>query len=367
MNYKHTLSFLVCLFAGLFTQAQFHTMKIPQPSPKVMETQRLGITDITVDYSSPATRGRDVWTNVINGYGDPNLAWRAGANMNTRISFTTDVNINGNPLKAGSYGFHIDVDGDTFTLMFADHDNQWGSYYLDREKHVALAVNVKSEDCPFSEQLDYEFINRTDSTVVIALEWGEKRIPFTVDVDLNKTVVESFRYELLGINTYRWQAWNDAAQWCLNHDTNLEEALDWANRSINGGYNGFSANKNVTNMTTKAQLLNRLGKTDEFNETVSELITMDMNAYETNGLTMFLLRNGKPQPAIDALNPAITKYPDAWYLKLNRSLSNYFLGNKKAALKELAVVQETAPENFQPRLKEIIGEVENGTYKIPGT
>ncbi|MEQ6166639.1 DUF2911 domain-containing protein [Ekhidna sp. MALMAid0563] len=367
MNYKHTLSFLVCLSVGFFLHAQFHTMKIPQPSPKVVETQQLGITDITVDYSSPAIRGRDVWTNVINGYGDPNLAWRAGANMNTRISFTTDVNINGNPIKAGSYGFHIDVDGDTFTLMFADHDNQWGSYYLDREKHVALALNVQSESCPFSEQLDYEFINRTDSTVVIALEWGEKRIPFTVGVDLNKTVVESFRYELLGINTYRWQAWNDAAQWCLNRDTNLEEALEWANRSINGGYNGFSANKNVTNMTTKAQLLNRLEKTEAFNETISELTSMNMSAYETNNLSMFLLQEGKAEPALKVLNSSIKKYPDTWYLKLNRSLANYFVGNSKAALKELDVVHKIAPENFQPRLKEIISEVKNGTYKIPGT
>ena len=367
MKHNRILFTAVCLCLGGMAYAQFHTMKIPQPSPNVMETQQLGITEISVDYSSPATRGRDVWDNVINGYGDPNLAWRAGANMNTRISFSTDVTINGNPLKAGSYGFHIDVDGDTYTLMFAHHDNQWGSYYLDREKHVALTVNVQSEDCPFSEQLDYEFISRTDSTLVIALEWAEKRIPFTVGVDLNKTVLESFRYELLGINTYRWEAWNDAARWCLNRDTNLEEALEWANRSINGGYNGFSANKNVTNMTTKAQILNRLDRKSEFDQTITELSNMEMNPGETNGLTIFLLRISKPDPALNILNSAIKLYPDAWYLKLNRALSYYFLDDTKKALKELAVVQIEAPESFHPRLKEITNEVENGTYEIPGS
>ncbi len=358
---------IACMIAGLFGFAQFHTVKIPQPSPKVTETQRLGITDITIDYSTPATRGRDVWDNVINGYGDPNLAWRAGANMNTTISFSTDVTINGNELKAGSYGFHIDIADDTNTLMFAHHDNQWGSYYLDRDRHVSLKVDVQSEDCPFSEQLDYEFINRTDSSLVIALEWGERRIPFTVGVNLNKTVIENFRYELLGINTYRWEAWNDAARWCLNRDTNLEEALSWTNRSINGGYNGFSANKSVTNMTTKAQILNRLNRTTEFDQTIAELSSMDMNPGETNGLTFFLLQIMKPDPALNILNEAIRQYPDAWYLKLNRALSYYFLDNSKRALKELAVVQSEAPENFQPRLMEIVSEVENGTYKIPGT
>lgn len=356
---------MICI--GLGATAQFHTMKMPQASPKVVETQQLGVTDITIDYSTPATRGRDVWNSVINSYGDPNLAWRAGANMNTRIIFSTDVTINGNPLKAGGYGIHIDANEDSFTLMFAHHDNQWGSYYLDKEEHIALKLSVQAEPCPHSEQLDYEFINRTDNSVDIALEWGEKRIPFTVGVDLNKTVTESFRYELLGINTYRWEAWNDAASWCLNHDTNLEEALEWANRSINGGYNGFAANKNATNLTTKAQILHKLSRSTELDKTISELIAIDMNPGELNGSSIFLLRIKKPEAALSMLDPAIKKYPDAWYLKLNHALSNYFLDKRKAALKELAVVQKETPENFQPRLSEIIDEVEKGIYKIPGT
>ena len=353
--------------AGLTVQAQFHTLTIPQASPKVVETQRLGVTDITIDYSSPAVRGRDIWTSVVNSYGDPNLAWRAGANMNTRISFSTDVTINGEPLKAGSYGFHIDVDGDNFTLMFAHHDNLWGSYYLDREQHISLTIQVQAEACPPSEQLDYEFINRTDSSVDIALEWGEKRIPFTVGVDLNKTVVESFRYELLGINTYRWEAWNDAASWCLNHDTNLEEALSWVDRSINGGYGGFAANKNATNLTTKARILEKLDREEALNETISEMVTTAMGPGETNGASIFLLQIDKPEAAMDLLQPAVKKYPEAWYLKLNRALTFYFLDKRKVALKELTAVQKETPENFQARLSEIIDEVSQGTYKIPGT
>ena len=367
MNNKHFLLCLVAYCLGTWAQAQFHTIKIPQASPKVVETQRLGVTDITLDYSSPATRGRDVWNTMIQSDSDPNLAWRAGANMNTRISFSTDVTINGTPLKAGSYGLHIDADGDDYVLMFAHHDNLWGSYYLDRDQHITLKTTVQAEACPTSEQLDYEFINRTDSTVTIALEWGEQRIPFAVGVDLNKTVVENFRYELLGINTYRWEAWNDAARWCLNHNTNLEEALDWANRSIDGGYSGFAANKNAANLTTKARLLGRLDMLTELDQTISELIALDMNAGQANEASIFLLQIEKPESALGLLNSTVKQYPDAWYLKLNRAIANYFLNKQKAALRELAIVREHAPENFQGRLIEIITEVENGTYKLPGS
>lgn len=366
MNSNRSFLTLILVSIGLFSQAQFHTIKIPQASPKVVESQRLGVTDITIDYSTPATRGRDVWGSVISSYGDPDLAWRAGANMNTRISFSTDVTINGASLKAGSYGFHIDTEGDNYTLMFAHHDNLWGSYYLDREKHVSLKTTVQAEPCAPSEQLDYEFLNRTENTVDIALEWAEKRIPFTVSVDLNKTVLESFRYELLGINTYRWEAWNDAASWCLNHDTNLEEALTWINRSIDGGYNGFAANANATNLTTKARLLHKLVKEEALNETISVIVTTEMNVGELNGTSIFLLRIDKPEAALKLLGPAIKKYPEAWYLKLNHALSNYFLDKRKTALKELAIVQKETPENFQARLTEIINEVDKGIYKIPG-
>lgn len=252
--------------------SQFHTLKMPKTSPQVTETQQLGVTDITIDYHSPAVRGRKVWKDVVTSYDDPDLLWRAGANMNTRIQFSTDVMINGQVLPAGNYGFHVEIkDNEPWTLFFAHNDNLWGSYYLDKEKDIALRVDITPVECNFSEQLDYRFIDRTDSSLVVALEWAEKRIPFTVSVDLNKTVIESFRYELRGINTYRWEAWNDAANWCLRRNTNLEEALEWANRSINGGYGGFAANQNVNNTSTKAKILLKLGREEEFNMVLTEL------------------------------------------------------------------------------------------------
>ena len=110
----------------------------------------------------------------------------------------------------------------------------------------------------------------SDQVLVIGLEWEKRRIPFKVEVDLNTTTVESFRSELRGINTYHWQAWNDAALWCLNHNTNLEEALQWANRSINGGYGGFAADKNVTNISTKIRLLKKLDKPEELQNTIND-------------------------------------------------------------------------------------------------
>lgn len=326
--------------------AQFHTVKVPRPSIKVIETQRLGITDITVDYHSPAVRGRDVWKDVVGSYADPNLAWRAGANVNTRISFTTDVKIEGQPLKAGSYGFHIDTnEGGPWTLMFAHHDNQWGSYYLDREKHVTLSVDVNPVETAFSEQLDYRFIDRTDSTVVIALEWGNKRIPFTVSVNLVETVLNNFRYELLGINTYRWEAWNDAARWCYDRNVNLEEALEWANRSINGGYTGFAANKNFTNLSTKARILVALNKEDELEETVTDMYGSLDNLGAIYFFGLFLVENDRPALAEGLYIEGVKKFGDEnWVMNLGLGQAQFANGKKKAGLKTAEKALSLAPE-----------------------
>ncbi|CAM1347375.1 DUF2911 domain-containing protein [Tenacibaculum crassostreae] len=360
------------LFAVLFSaflmqnlMAQFHTLNIPQSSPEVQETQKLGVTTITINYSSPSVKGRDVWnnSNIIPQNGNP-IAWRAGANMNTTITFSTDVLVEGQVLKAGTYGFHVIPKGNTYTLLFAHNNNQWGSYYLDLDKDITLSVEVTSVESPFSEQMDFEFLDRTENSLVIGLEWDKRRLPFKVEVDLNKTTVESFRSELRGINTYHWQAWNDAANWCLTHNTNLEEALEWANRSINGGYGGFAADKNLRNLGTKIRLLKKLNKTTELEATKTEAKNLYATANEANGFGVFLMRNGFYQDAYAYNKEKFQQYPDAWFLQLNRGLSQYFLGNKKAAIKDIKKVMKSAPKQFHNRLKEIINEVESGKYSL---
>ncbi|MEM9328095.1 MAG: DUF2911 domain-containing protein, partial [Bacteroidota bacterium] len=239
-------SLLVALLCSTGALAQFHTLSLPKGSNYVYEKQILGVTEIAVEYHSPQVRERDVWNtpDIVPQKGEP-IPWRVGANMNTTISFSTDVEVEGQVLRAGKYGLHMIPDGDEFEILFAHNNNLWGSYYLDLENDVALRVAVNSEPCPFSEKLDFEFIPASEHTIVMGVEWGEKRVPFTVSVDLNETVVASLRNELRGINTYRWEAWNDAANWCYDHDVNLEEALEWAQRSIDGGYGGFAYNKNA--------------------------------------------------------------------------------------------------------------------------
>ncbi len=348
----------------LSAQAQFHTLKMPQASVDVTETQQLGVTEITIDYSSPRVNGRDVWNNpnIIPQNADP-IAWRAGANMNTTISFSTDVNINGSALPAGKYGFHIVPENEKYTLVFAHANDLWGSYYLDMDRDVALKVVVQSEACAFSEKLDYEFIYQSDSSVVIGLEWAEQRIPFTVSVDLNGTVLTSLRSELRGINTYRWQAWNDAANWCLNRNVNLEEALEWADRSIDGGFGGFGGDRNINNMLTKGRLELALDKPEAAN-TIDEMMALEYSAYEANSVFRWLIGQKLNEQSLEFITQANKKHPDTWYLKLNYGVALYLNGKQKSGISQLDKVMSEIPDPYKERVTEIRTEMENGTYQV---
>ncbi|PHN06050.1 DUF2911 domain-containing protein [Flavilitoribacter nigricans] len=360
------------LLAGLFLHtitlpAQFHTLTLPQPSPKVVETQTLGITEITMEYSAPAVRGRDLLTQVIPFEGEP-VAWRAGANLNTRIQFSTDVEVEGNAIPAGSYGLHFIPHRDgKWTLILAQQDNLWGSYYL-QDEDVFQRIDLTVGKGAFREYLSYEFGERTDSTIVVALEWGELKVPFTVTVDLNSTVLAQLHYELRGENTNRWEAWNDAARWCLDHQYNLEEALSWADRSINGGFGGFAANKNLSNLGTKVELLAALGRTDEIEPLLEEaktLATTDAGQIFNFGRT--LLKAGAYTACKNFLRHGQKKHPDAWFLALNIPVADYFLGDLDSAITGLNAIRERAntPSYMKDRIGQIMEAIKAGTYQIP--
>lgn len=364
---KHLTLITILLFFGGVAKSQFHTLTMPQPSPPVLEQQRIGVTQIEIAYNSPSVRGRDIWNdpNTIPQKGEP-IPWRAGANENTTISFSDDVMIEGQKLEAGKYGFHIIPDGHNHTLLFASVNNYWGSYYLDVDKDVALKVEVKDTSAVFSEHLNFEFTNRTSNSVQIALVWGDRKIPFTVEVNLIETTVTKLRYELNGENTYQWEAWNDAAAWCLDHDTNLEEALAWVERSIGGGYGGFSANKNLTNISTKVRLLHKLQQEQELNELLKEAQNMHYSVDEAHFFSSSLLQIAMDKEAASFIEGGLKTYQDDWVLQYFGAVAYYYQKDTDKMNDYIAACTKSCPQGFVPRLESVAEQMKAGTYQYRG-
>src|SRR4029079_15198782 len=196
--------FAILLSLALFQVAFSQIILTALPNggnKKAAVSERGGITDVTIQYNRPGVKGREgkIWGQLIpvgytdQGFGSSKAApWRAGANENTTIEFSNDVKIEGQPLPAGRYGFFVAYDPNECTLIFSKNSTAWGSFFYD-PKEDALQVKVKPVALDKSvEWSKYEFMNQTENSATIALQWEKLSIPFKVEVDYVKTQLEAF-------------------------------------------------------------------------------------------------------------------------------------------------------------------------------
>ena len=123
-------------------------LNLPRASQQALVSQRIGITDITVNYHRPLANGRQVWGKLVP-YGQ---VWRAGANENTTITFSDPVTIEGQSLDKGTYGLHMIPGESEWTIIFSKDFKDWGSFTY-KQDDDALRVKVKSQPAEMHDAL----------------------------------------------------------------------------------------------------------------------------------------------------------------------------------------------------------------------
>ncbi len=213
------LTFVFCLPNGLYAQ-----MELPQPSPKAQVMQRVGLTDITIDYSSPGVKGREIFGALVP-YGK---LWRSGANKATSIEFTKDVSINGQEVKAGKYSFFTIPNEDEWTVILNSETELWGTGGYDESKNI-VAFNVKPEKLQDAvERLRYLITDFDNEKALISLEWADTRISFPVQVHTMEQAYASIKKTL----EPSWRAYANAARFAFEQANDMENAMTWINKSL---------------------------------------------------------------------------------------------------------------------------------------
>ena len=269
------------LLAGLLP-AQFPGLTLPPSgdNQRAVVTQFIGAVKVSVDYSSPAVhgpgapgsiapvnrRGR-IWGGLVPhgltdlGFGHRKPSpWRAGANENTVFETSHDVLIEGQRLAAGRYGVHIITAPEEWTVIFSKDANAWGSFFYE-ESHDALRVKVKPHQHEYREYLTFDFVSRKPTEATVELQWEDLAVGWTVKVpDASRVYLSRLREELHNSPGFAWQAWVDAIGYCLQINSNYEEALQWADYALSAPFVGQA---NFTTLSTKAQVLRRLNREAE--------------------------------------------------------------------------------------------------------
>lgn len=291
------------------------------------------------------------------GFGTSKAApWRAGADENTSISFSTDVMIDGKPLAAGKYGFFIAMRESDADIIFSKNASSWGSYFYD-PKEDALRVVVKLLKTSESvERLRYEFSDEKENSAVVTLYWEKMKIPFTVSVDYVKTQLESFRRELRSDKGFDSDAWVQAINFSVQNNTNLDEALQWSDYAMNAVFVG---QKNFKTLSARANVLSKMGRTAEAETLMNEAMPM-ASMQELHQYARQMIRNKKPMEALTAYKMNARKNPNVFTTNMGLARGYSANGDFKNAVKyaKLALAQapdkpnKDAVEGFVKKLEE---------------
>src|ERR1044072_8895749 len=235
--------FVLCCAGVAFAQA----VVTPRPSQKASVMQRIGATDVTITYSRPGVKGRQIWGDPPAGWaatakGEATLdnqnerpkdvpivpyghVWRTGANEATTFVVTDDVLINGQKLAAGSYSLHTIPNKDEWTIVFNGTANQWGSFDYDPAKDT-LRVKVKPQWVNTNEEyLSYSFDPVTDDSAQVNIRWEKVSVPFTVKVpDVNAVTLLKLQKAVNEAKPDDWRTPYQAAAYALNDKNTADDA-----------------------------------------------------------------------------------------------------------------------------------------------
>jgi hypothetical protein len=311
--------------------AQSLLLDLPRDSEHAAVIQRVGITDITINYHRPMVKGRQIWGKLVP-YGE---VWRAGANENTTITFTDDVTIEGQPLPKGVYGLHMIPNENEWTVIFSKIHTDWGSYTYD-PAHDALRVKVKPQPSEMREALDYEFDDVTPDSTTATMRWEKRAVSFKIDVNVHEIVRASLPLQLHGGAQYGWNGWDDAATYLLSQKYDLEDALKYEDSSV-------GIEKRYDNLLNKSQILDAMGGKDEAaaakNEALSVATGRQLYYYAVS-----LKSDGKPDEAFKFFREAAKRDPNDWLVHDGLARVYSSQGDFDNALKEMKLSLAGAPD-----------------------
>jgi tetratricopeptide (TPR) repeat protein len=370
---QETLKLMKVLLQILFFVASFSCFAQIMPltvepdggNKKAAVSEQIGIVKVSITYGRPGVKGREgkIYNTrvahygfVDQGHGTSKAApWRAGANENTMMSFSHAVKVEGKDLPAGVYGFFIALGEEESTLIFSKISNSWGSFYYDSTQD-ALRVNVKNQILDKSvEWLKYEFVDQTDNAVTIAMSWEKRMIPFRIEAETKALQITSFKNEFRTTRPY--YDYIQAANYCIQNNIELEQALAWMDRAI---YFRIMGEKNFRTLSTKAAVLMKMNRVDDAKKVMEEAIPigsmLDVHFYGRQLLSM-----KQADEAMKVYKKNYEKYPNEFTTHVGMGRAYAAKGDYKKALTFMKTALPKAPdEGNKLNVESMIKKLEEG-------
>lgn len=223
MRLRRFVPVVLTVLSALSLSAMAQNLDVPQPSPKAKAEQRVGITDFTIDYSSPGVKGRPIWGALVPW----DKVWRTGANAPTKLTASREFSLGGTKVPAGTYSV-FSFPGQAGWKVVLNSDAEAGTDEYDEKKNVA-SVTVRPETLGASrERMTFIFSDATDTTANLDLEWEKLRIRLPLSVDTKAHVSA----EIEKATGDAWRPHTTAARYLHDSGGDLDQALALVDTSI---------------------------------------------------------------------------------------------------------------------------------------
>ncbi|MFV0249125.1 MAG: DUF2911 domain-containing protein [Tenacibaculum sp.] len=217
---------LLFFFVAILSTNINAQLKTPAPSPSSKLEQKVGLTDITIEYSRPSMKGRTIFGNLV----PYDKLWRTGANINTKITFSDNVIIDGKELKKGTYAIYTKPNKNSWEVIFYDKSDNWGLPKKWNQEKVALTTTVKVYN--MSEKIETFTISIDDITnnsAVLGFLWESSYTGVKFNTPTDKVVEDSIKKTMNGPSANDYYA---SALYYMQENKNITQAKEWINKAV---------------------------------------------------------------------------------------------------------------------------------------
>ncbi|QVY65666.1 DUF2911 domain-containing protein [Polaribacter sp. Q13] len=217
---------ILSLFVAIFTFTVNAQIKTPAPSPSQKIEQKVGLTDVTLEYSRPGIKGRTIFGDLVPF----NEVWRTGANENTKITFSTDVTVNGKDLKKGTYALYTKPGKDSWNVYFYADTTNWGNPAKWDDAKVAAQAKATPQTMPMKiETFTMTFDNITNSSAVLGILWENTYVGLKFETPTESLVSKQITAVMNGPSANDYYA---SASYYLEADKDIKKAQTWIDKAI---------------------------------------------------------------------------------------------------------------------------------------
>ena len=217
---------VLSLFVAALTLTTNAQIKTPAPSPSSKLEQTVGLSDVTVEYSRPGMRGRTIFGDLV----PHGKVWRTGANENTKVTFSTDVTIDGKELKKGTYALYTKPGKTSWEVIFYSDATNWGNPRKWDDKKVALSTTVKADMMPMKiETFTITIDDITNNSAVLGMLWENAYVGVKFNTPTDKAVEASIAATMQGPKAGDFYS---AALYYLQSGKDIKKAATWINKAV---------------------------------------------------------------------------------------------------------------------------------------